>query len=356
MATTATDSDIGTVHVTAAHLARFEFKARGLALLPRQPRSSVLAGRHASRMRGRGLDFDEIRAYLPGDDIRSIDWKITQRTGKPQVRAYTEERDRPALLVVDQRMSMFFGSRRAMKSVVAAELAALAAWMAFHAGDRVGAVVFNDGDMRLVRPHRSRARVQEILGVIARMNGALTAGNPAPVDYAQLNRAIEAALRLAPHDHLIVVASDFAGADARTQDLLRQLAAHNDVIAALVFDPLARSPAPQGVRMVVTGGELQVELDTTTGAVRQPLEALFAGRLRDVGELLRRSGVPLMALDTAGDVVDQVRHLLGRSTTRRVGAGRSAVDRSHDDDRSAGLRPRVGSGPHPRTGPPEGSR
>ncbi|MGD8898369.1 MAG: DUF58 domain-containing protein, partial [Acidobacteriota bacterium] len=101
-----------------------EYRAEGYSFLPRQPVHSVLAGRHASRMRGRGLNFEEIRGYLPGDDIRTIDWKVTARTREPHVRVYTEERDRPALLLVDQRQSMFFGSRRAMKSVVAAEVAA----------------------------------------------------------------------------------------------------------------------------------------------------------------------------------------------------------------------------------------
>jgi DNA polymerase III delta prime subunit len=99
---------------------------RGFSFLLRQPVYSILAGRHASRLRGRGLNFEEIRRYLPGDDIRNMDWRVTARTRRPHVRVYTEERDRPLLLVIDQRQSMFFGSRRAMKSVVAAEAAALA--------------------------------------------------------------------------------------------------------------------------------------------------------------------------------------------------------------------------------------
>ena len=79
-------------------------------------------------MRGRGLNFEEIRDYRPGDDVRSIDWKVTARLQKPHIRVFNEERDRQALLVVDQRLSMFFGSRRAMKSVAAAEAAAIGAW------------------------------------------------------------------------------------------------------------------------------------------------------------------------------------------------------------------------------------
>jgi len=301
--------------VTLDHLMRLEGRARGLGFLPRQSPRSILTGRHASRVRGRGLDFEEIRAYLPGDDIRNIDWKVTLRTGKAQLRAYTEERDRPALLIVDQRMGMFFGTRRAMKSVVAAELAALGAWMAFHASDRVGGVVFDDLRVEHVRPHRSRSRVQTLLGAIAGMNQALEAAKAGQPNDGQLDHALEAALRLATHDHLVVVVSDFAGAGERTQQLLRELAAHNDAIAALVFDPAAQSLSG-GRRMMVTSGELQVELDLARGAVREPLEAYFSGRLQQVGERLRRSGVPLMAINTADPTVDQLRHLLGRDLRR----------------------------------------
>ena len=110
------------IYADLAELVRLKFGTRGFSFLPRQPVHSILAGRHASRLRGRGLNFEEIRRYLPGDDIRQMDWRVTARTRKPHVRVYSEERDRPVLLVIDQRQSMFFGSRRAMKSVVAAEV------------------------------------------------------------------------------------------------------------------------------------------------------------------------------------------------------------------------------------------
>lgn len=304
-----------TIHVTLQHLTSLEHKARGLSFLAHQPRASILAGRHGSRVRGRGLDFEELRAYLPGDDIRNIDWKVTARTGKAQVRAYTEERDRPALFVVDQRIPMFFGSRRAMKSVIAAELGALGSWIVFQAGDRAGAVIFNDGTIKHIRPLRSRDRVHAILGTLTDMNRQLQADGGIQPNYGQLNRALETALRIAAHDHLVCVISDFAGADHRTRDLLRQLAAHNDVLAILVFDPGAQSMPGTG-RLVVTGGELQVELDFAKGPVREPLESLFSGRLRDVGELLRRSGVPLMAINTEQDSVEQLQRLLGRDRRR----------------------------------------
>src|SRR5262249_32196007 len=116
------------VYTTLDDLVRLKFSARNFSFLPRQPIHSLLAGRHASRLRGRGLNFEEIRRYQPGDDIRQIDWKVTVRTRKTHSRVFTEERERTVLLLVDQRRTMFFGSVKNMKSVTAAEAAALAAW------------------------------------------------------------------------------------------------------------------------------------------------------------------------------------------------------------------------------------
>ncbi|WP_408360456.1 DUF58 domain-containing protein [Paraburkholderia sediminicola] len=318
-ASSATSAD-GRVYADAAHLAKLEFHARGLSFVAPAPVSSVLSGSHASRLRGRGLNFEEIRAYLPGDDVRHIDWKVSLRLGKPQVRAYTEERDRPLLVVVDQRMSMFFGSRRAFKSVVAAEVAALAVWMGFTAGDRVGGVLFNDSQVVRVKPLRSRSRIKMLFGALATMNRALHAESEARTDYGQLDTALEGVLKLAGHDYLICIISDFAGASERTRKLLRQLSAHNDVVAAMIFDPLWQR-MPEHRALVVSEGRLQVELRIEQERVRAPLSTLFSGRTAEVAELLRSSGVPLMALSTAEPTVEQVRRLFGERARPATGSG-----------------------------------
>ncbi|HET6553430.1 MAG TPA: DUF58 domain-containing protein [Dyella sp.] len=310
-------SDIGTVYVTPAHLARLEYDARRLAATPHRPHHSILAGRHASRLRGRGLNFEEIRAYVPGDDLRHLDWKASSRVGHALVRSYTEERDRPALFVVDQRISMFYGTRRAMKSVVAVETAALGAWMSFQAGDRAGAVVFDDTRIDTVRPHRSRARVIATLGLMARSNQALHADTSTRANPAQLNAALRAALHLATHDYLVFVISDFLGADEQTLQLMRELASHNDVVAGLVYDPSARSMPNKG-KIVVTEGELQVELDFGRKTVREPLGSMFDTRLAETVDRLKRCGVPLLVIDTEQPTVQQVARLLGHFSQRRV--------------------------------------
>ncbi|WP_434707359.1 DUF58 domain-containing protein [Pseudomonas sp. R1-1] len=306
----------GLVYVSLAQLMALEFKARDLSFLARQPRGSILAGNHASRLRGRGLNFDELRRYQPGDDLRHLDWRASLRTGKPVVRTFTEERDRPALIVVDQRMSMFFGSQRSFKSALAAELAALAAWMVFNAGDRVGGLVFNDQRIDAVAPLRSRKRVEALLSRVAEHNQALHASNPDAEDEAQLDTALQRCLALAGHDHLVCIVSDFAGAGPRTLQLLRQLAAHNDVIALQVYDPLALK-LPNDGRLLVTQGELQVELAVDKRNVRKPLADFLSGRLQDVASLLRRSQVPLMMFSSAETAHEQLRAELGKNAGAR---------------------------------------
>jgi len=313
------------IYVDLESLIALEHKARGVSFLPRQPVHSLLAGRYASRMRGRGLNFEEIRDYRPGDDVRTIDWKVTARLQTAHVRVFNEERDRAGLLVVDQRLAMFFGTRLAMKSVTAAEAAAIGAWRILGAGDRVGAIVFNDRDLAEVRPRRSRRTVLRLLDAVVSQNQALGVGRgivPAP---AMLNRALTAAQRLAPHDGIVVVISDFDGADTDTRGIVSALAHHNDVVAVLVHDP-TQSELPSSARMTVSDGELQISLDTGRDGVRKNVLEMSQARLRDVFAWTRDFGVPVVPLSTAEDPAQQIRHLLGRlpgggGRGRAAGAG-----------------------------------
>jgi hypothetical protein len=159
-----------------------------------------------------------------------------------------------------------------------------------------------------------------LFGAIGRMNAALHAGSAARTNYAQLNAALEGVLQIAGHDFLVCIVSDFAGADERTRQLLRQLAAHNDVIAALVFDPMWQR-MPEHRALVVSEGRLQVELRIEKERVREPLSSLFKGRVAGIADLLRASGVPLMAISTAEPVVDQVRRLFGERPRRALAGG-----------------------------------
>ena len=298
------------VYARLEDLVALEYKAKGYSFLPRQPVHSVLSGRHSSRMRGRGLNFEELRGYLPGDDVRTIDWKVTARTREPHVRVYTEERDRPVLLIVDQRQSMFFGSQRAMKSTVAAEVAALGAWRVLAQGDRVGALVFDDQHVEEIRPHRSRRTVLRILGSVVEKNHALHAESKTPRRPGMLNQALQAAERLCPHDYVVAIASDYDGVDDETERLVTRLAHRNDVIALPIWDPLT-THMPPGGQAVVSEGELQVEMDLGSEQARTRLLDLADKRLSRVLRWATERGVPVLPLTTAEDVPEQVRRLLG---------------------------------------------
>jgi len=297
------------VYANLDDLIRIQFKARNFSFLPQQPVTSVLSGRYASRLRGRGLNFEEIRRYLPGDDIRTMDWKVTARTRSPHVRVYTEEKDRAILLVVDQRINMFFGTRDKLKSVTAAELAALGAWRAVAVGDRIGAVVFNDAELFDIQPQRSQKTVMSILGNVVQMNHALRADTQVEPNAGMLNRALEKALQLVSHDGLIVMISDFFGVDEQTERLTARIAEHNDVLALLVHDPIRLQPAEE--RVTVSDGSLQMEIDFADKHVREKLAENYREEQEHITRFLNRLAAPLLMVSNKGDVVDQVRRLLG---------------------------------------------
>ena len=301
------------VTTTLDELIRLKADARGFSSLPRQPVQSLLAGRHTSRLRGRGLAFEELRHYNEGDDIRTIDWKATARLRSPHVRVYSEERERPVLLVVDQRTPMFFGSRGAMKSVVAAEVAALGAWRTLDAGDRVGGIVFNESEIREIRPQRSQSRVLQLLHAVTEFNQALASPEPISGEVT-LNHAVENALRLAKHDHLVVLISDLDGADSETKRLATQLAPHNDVLIVGIYDPLGASLQGSPGMMAANRGET---IEVPTGkSFSDAFQKEFATRIDEWTEIFRALRVPVLPVSTAEPVPEQVRTLFGKSLTR----------------------------------------
>jgi len=303
-------TDARGVYVTLEDLIRLQYEASGFSFLPRQPVHSLLAGHRASRLRGRGLDFEELRHYLPGDDIRTIEWKVTNRTKQPYVRVYTEERERPVLVAVDQRLSMFFGTQVNMKSVTAAEAAALACWRVVSSGDRVGAVVFNDLEIREVRPQRSRKTVMQILGMIVKQNNALAVDRGIADNPGMLDEVLGRVVHLAKHDYLVCVISDFFGVNGDTLKHIRRLSRHNDVILGLIYDPAAKQP-PSGGKFVVSDGRRQLELDPGSAKLRRQYPEVLKGRLGLLTGELTKYGVPVLPIHTAERVAVQIRDALG---------------------------------------------
>lgn len=302
-----TDRD-SRVYVDLRELTLLQHRTGGLSFLPRQPIQSLLSGRHASRIRGRGLNFEEIRGYQPGDDVRTIDWKVTARMRSPHTRVFTEERDRPVLLLVDQRIGMFFGTVRYMKSVTAAQLAALAAWRVLDQGDRVGAIVFGDETIEFVKPRRSHQCVSKILQTIVTYNQTLSATSPVKSNVKRFGSVLQQASRLATHDYLVVVISDFHGLDDDATSSLRRIAQHNDLVGLLVHDPSA-SQLPDSESFVVSDGELQMEL--SGGRSRKRVESATSGRITEALELQRKLQAPILPISTADEVLPQLHRLMG---------------------------------------------
>jgi uncharacterized protein (DUF58 family) len=296
-------------------LVALQFKAGGFTLRHNQSVHSLLFGRRVSHVRGRGLDFEELRGYVAGDDVRSIDWHVTARMQKPYVRVYSEERERPTMLVVDQRINMFFGSRVSMKSVVAAETAALAAWRALHQGDRVGTLIFNDSATEEVPMRRSRATVLRVLDRILFQNHQLRADSSSQSQPQRLNDVLISVARICHHDALILIASDFDGANQATRDLLMHLSRSNDVICCLTYDPLAVT-MPPSEQLVVSDGELQVELQLGREDVRRNILDASDKRMRSILSWQHELGIPVLQLSTAEDVPQQFRRLLGHTASQ----------------------------------------
>ncbi len=303
------------VYATVDQLARLRYRSRGFSFLPRQPVHSILAGRHASRLRGRGLNFEEIRRYLPGDDIRQMDWKVTARTRVPHVRVYTEEHGRPALLVVDQRLAMFFGSRKDFKSVSAAEVAALAAWRVIAMKDVVGAIIVGDADCEVVPTGGSEGHVMRLLGRVVDWNRRLSLDAGITPGPQMLNAALRRAEQIAKHDALVILISDGSGADEETSKRLSRIARHNDVMVALVSDPLEMDLPDAGPR-IFASGEMQLEADTGKRALREAFRKDFEQQVETARKFLIQREVPLMPIRTDEDVAMQVRRLLGQRSSR----------------------------------------
>lgn len=305
------------VYVQLEDLVRLQHKASGFSFLPKQPIHGVLSGRHASRLRGRGLNFEELRNYLPGDDTRNIDWKVTARTRTPYVRVYTEEKDRTVWLLVDQRVSMFFGSRQRMKSVVAAEVAAISAWRVLSVGDRVGALIFNDSDISVIAPHRSRERVMQILKQVVEKNQALSADPGLKPDAGKLNEALKQVSLLARHDCLVCLITDGDGLNPATRRYITRLAEHNDVLTAFIYDPLEKE-LPAAGRLRFTDGEGQLEADTSRRKLRAAFQNEFEQKLEWMRIASRRFSIPVLPLHTSNPVAGQIRDALGHhQSTRR---------------------------------------
>ena len=251
--------DASPVSVSQTGLIRLNGPARAIALDVLRV-NSLQTGAYVSHFRGRGMEFDESRPYQPGDDPRSIDWRVTARSTTAYTKLFREERERPVLVCADLRSNMHFATRGCFKSVNAARAAALIAWAAHHRGDRLGGLIFGDTTHRELKPRLGRRAALRFVHQLAehrdwpRTNKKgsepfLSVSEKGSDPFAQ---AMSSLRRVARPGRLVVVISDFIGFDRAAQSYLSSVARHNEVLAVFMNDPLERRLPPPGRYRIVS--------------------------------------------------------------------------------------------------------
>ncbi len=253
-------------------------------------------GARAARLRGRGMDFEEVRPYQPGDDARSIDWRVTARKSRPHTKVYKEEKERPTLVVVDQTQSMFFGSRVRLKSVAGAELAALAAWRTLERNDRIGGVVVGNDQGHFFKPQRSAKALVRFLAEVTRQNRLLDRSSHATqrgIDATLLSRIAA----IARTNHHVYIISDFAFADEAWFRELYRIARHNSVTALHVYDPLERRLPPADV-YTMTDGTKRWHFDSGNVELARQYETRFDARRQHLADTFARQSIAFVSIAT----------------------------------------------------------
>lgn len=275
-----------------------------------------LAGNYRSTFRGRGMEFDEVRIYQPGDDVRTIDWRVTARTGKTHTKLFREERERPVFLLIDQSAAMRFGTRVAFKSVVAARVAALFAWSVVSTGDRIGALVFNDNSHHELRPRPGRRGVLPLLRALTETIQSGTVATPSPQSWVM---ALNRSLRVVRPGSSIIVISDFRHPDEQAEQTLALLRRHCDVILVFVYDNIERELPPPGLYTISNGSDTVV-LDTGLPSARQQLHDQFTQRQLWLRRMTLQHRCRVIELATNDDPITKVRqglHSFASATVSR---------------------------------------
>lgn len=281
--------------------------AHGASLARRRRTVALRSGTSSSRWRGRGVDFRESRVYQPGDEIRHMDWRVTARSGKPHTKLFEEEREQGLLLAFDLNPSMRFGTRVRFKSVQAARAAALLAWMASAAGDRVGALGFGGGVDGEVKPAGGRRGVLHVLRALRDWDAAVEPARQEP-----LSRALARIRRLLRPGMRLVLLSDGFSTDAESATLLPQLAGRHEITIVLLRDALEIAPPPPGRYALHLGAARRI-LDFSDPRVRGSWTERFSASRALLLEQARRLGMRTVELDAHADLRRALAPLLARS-------------------------------------------
>ena len=302
--------DASPVSVSQAGLIRLIGPARAIALDVLRVKS-LQTGAYVSHFRGRGMEFDESRPYQPGDDPRSIDWRVTARSTTAYTKLFREERERPVLVCVDLRANMHFATRGCFKSVNASRAAALLSWAAHHRGDRLGGIIFGDTTHRELKPRLGRRAALRFVHQLVDHPDWQNRGTAAGAE--PLVQAMSSLRRVVRPGSLVVVISDFLGFSLAAQSYLSSVARHNEVLAVFINDPLEKELPPPGRYRVVSPDD-ELAIDTFAQAARREYHQEFEQRTHELEAFCKRYGVHLMPMSTDDDPVSTLQLALGRRT------------------------------------------
>ena len=300
-------------------MVRLRYAARELTGFPRVLAKQMMAGGHRSKFRGRGMDFDEVRIYQPGDDVRSIDWRVTAKTQTPHTKIFREERERPVLVVADLRSSMFFGSQR-LKSVVACEIAAALAWAGLNANDRVGGLIFGPGQQTEIKARRSHHAVLQFIHDLRDFSEQLlqqTTDNHSGDGYS-LAHILEETRRTALPGTTVFVVSDFHDFGEECQQHLFQLARHCNLNFCHVYDNL-EAQLPEPALYAVSDGQQQTILDTGNQSLRHHFADAFTQRNQQLQKWSQQLSAGLLPFNTSEPVMEILAQAYGKRRKGRSG-------------------------------------
>ena len=270
--------------------------------------SNILAGEYVSAFKGRGMEFDEVREYQPGDDIRSIDWNVTARMGQPFIKVFREEREMTLMLMVDVSQSLYFGTRGKSKVEIAAELAAVLAFLAIRNNDRVGVVLFSDHVEEYIPPKKGRSHVWHIIR-------SVLSHEPKGRD-TDLESAVNHYLNVTKRKSLCFLISDFLVNSFERQ--VMQLAARHDLVCVDIEDPREESWVDAGIiaiRDAETGEELIV--DSGHPEALRSIQESWQRKAENLRQATLKAGSDLMTLRTNQSIVDGLMDVFKRRERRR---------------------------------------
>jgi uncharacterized protein (DUF58 family) len=286
------------MHPRLDELLELRHQAHTLGLASHHLVNTTFCGLYASVFRGQGLNFEEVREYREGDDIRNMDWKVTARTNEPHLKVYREERERNVVLCVDHGPHMFFGTRGTFKSVQAARAAALIGWAANSVNDRVGGMLFGDADSGLVhfQPTKDRRAVWRLLREMAN-----------PVRRAQhgvdcIDLVLKRADRGTGTGSLIFVIGDFNRDLQGLDKTLGQVCQKHSVVLVPVDDPADREIPGLGRALFRNAEGRMVEIDTDDPEGRRAFTERWEARRANLMMLANRLGVAVIPVQTSVDV------------------------------------------------------